>query len=319
MAEARFCVGFSKACKQAREGGGLPGCEKGLTADLCKRPRRPWLPPEIVRLIDALVRRLEHEDTLLSMNGGALGRTLCEAAAAGGLRDVRFLLARGADLEHGMVYLDRDGEELDWTALMWAADAGHLAVCVCLLDAGSVELEPALHEASFSGHSTVVSLLLDRGAEVNFDAGGPLMNAAEGGHLATATLLLDRGADIHALEDRPLIMASHKGHVEMVRLLLDRGASIHSEDDRALSLAAQSGHLETIVLLLDRGADLHAEDDRPLRAAAEEGQLEAVRLLLDRGADIHALNEFALRVARQNGHTAVAALLLERGALEPEE
>ena len=78
MADARFCVGFSSACKQAREGGGLPGCEQELrsvTPDgiILTWPLRPFLPPDIVRLIDALVRRLEHEDTLLSMNGGDLG------------------------------------------------------------------------------------------------------------------------------------------------------------------------------------------------------------------------------------------------------
>ena len=91
MADVRFCVGFSKACKQAREGGGLPGGRVTSRG----RALRPFLPPDIFRLIDALVRRLEHEDTLLSMNGGNRGTTLCEAAFAGGVLDVRFLLAGG--------------------------------------------------------------------------------------------------------------------------------------------------------------------------------------------------------------------------------
>ena len=135
MADVRFCVGFSKACKQAREGGGLPGSQlvmREVLADGCVVfvPRRRWLPPDIIRLIDALVRRLEHEDTLLSMNGGDLGTTLCEAAAAGGILDVRFLLARGADVEATTVYVNEVGNEYAWSALVWAGSAGHLAVCV---------------------------------------------------------------------------------------------------------------------------------------------------------------------------------------------
>ena len=139
MADARFCVGFSSACRQAREGGGLPGCEPGLTAEHCIVPRRGWLPPEIVRLIDALVRRLEHEDMLLRMNGGVLGVTLCEASAAGGLRDVHFLLARGPDLEATTAYVSEEGRGHAYqrTPLVWAADAGHLAVCISLLNAGA--------------------------------------------------------------------------------------------------------------------------------------------------------------------------------------
>ena len=289
MADARSCVGFSSACKQAREGGGLPGYEGGLTPELFNVPRRCWLPPEIVRLIDALVRRLEHEDTLLAMNGGVLGTTLCEAAHAGGHLDVRFLLARGADVETTTVYVHPDGMELNWSALIWAAWFGHLAVCVAILDSGATLLDFAMVNASWNGHTPVVALLLDRGADIHSWNGEALVNAAQEGHLATAKLLLDRGADVHTQHDMPLLQAAARDHLEMVRLLLDCGA------------------------------DLHAEDDRPLRAAAQGGHLEMARLLLDRAADIHADNEFALRVARQEGHAAVEALLLERGALEPQD
>ena len=320
MADARFCVGFSSACKQAREGGGLPGDERGTARG---RSPRPWLPPEIVRLIDALVRRLEHEDTLLSMNGGGLGTTLCQAATAGGLRDVRFLLARGADVHHMTVYLHNVEEEgdadADWTALRWAAKAGRLDVCAALLDAGAAELDLALFCASYEGHTPVVALLLDRGADVHFDEDDALVTACFRGHLATATLLLDRGADVHAQDDEPLTLAAEEGHLETVRLLLDRGALAQAQDNWSLRMAALSGRLEIAKLLLDRGANIQSHNGRPLLNAALSGQLEMVRFLLDRGANIHADNEAALCWARRKGHAAVIDLLLERGALEPEE
>ena len=294
MADVRFCVGFSSACKQAREGGGLPGNEhklRSVTADgfILTRPCRLWLPPEIVRLIDALVRRLEHEDTLLSMNGGVLGATLCQAAHAGGLLDVRFLLSRGADVEHRTVFKDGDGSEVMWTALCWAADAGKLGVCETLLDAGAGERDQALYNASFHGLTPITALLLDCGADIQFQNGDALINSAQRGDRATAKLLLDRGADVNAQNGRPIVLAAQNGHLEMVRLLLDRGVDLHAQQDESLLMAAQNGHLEI------------------------------VRLLLDQGANVHADNEYALHWARQNGHAAVVALLLERGAFEPEE
>ena len=164
MADARFCVGFSSACKQAREGGGLPGYEPSRSSR--GRCLRPFLPPDIVRLIDALVRRLEHEDTLLRMNGGWLGRTLCEAAAAGGLLDVRFLLLRGADVEATTFHFTESCARLNWTPLFWAASAGHLAVLTTLIDAGAGDLEHALSIAAFGGQVAIATLLLDRGVDV---------------------------------------------------------------------------------------------------------------------------------------------------------
>ena len=322
MADARFCVGFSSACMQAREGGGLPSAQQGALRVMADgsysfTPRRPSLPPDIIRLIDALVRRLEHEDTLLSMNGGVLGTTMCQAATAGGILDVRFLLARGANLEATTVFVNERGDEHQWTALVWASFNGHLGVATALLDANAAQRDRALRNSSGRGHTPVVALLLDHGADIHFEEDGPLMMAAQHGRLATATLLLDRGVDVNAQNGGPIGVAAQVGQLEMVGFLLDRGANIHARNDAALCLAVAHGHLEMGRLLLDRGADLQAQNSTPLRLAAQSGHLETVRLLLDRGADVHAANERPLQNARRNGHAAVVALLLERGALEP--
>ena len=84
MALARpLVVGVSGASKAAREGGNLE-----VTVETEEGPRTFTLPWFFVRDVDALLerwRREEHEATLLTMNHGMLGATLCQAAGAGGL------------------------------------------------------------------------------------------------------------------------------------------------------------------------------------------------------------------------------------------
>ena len=63
---------------------------------------------------------------------------------------------------------------------------------------------------------------------VNFEASGLLHVAARMGHTEMVRLLLDRGADVN-VRDRggraPLHLACMNGHTDTVRLLLDRGAA----------------------------------------------------------------------------------------------
>ena len=214
MALARpLFVGFSSASKAAREGGDLE-----VTVDTEEGPVSFTLPWFFVRDVDALLerwRREEHEATLLTMNAGVLGVTLCQAAEAGGLRDTTFLLARGADIEFV--------HEL-WTALLYAAYSGHLAVTTLLLDSGAAELDDALNLSARGGHSRIAALVLDRGADVHFIFDLPLRDSARRGYLETVRLLLDRGADVHAMDEGALRGAREAGHEEVVALLLERGA-----------------------------------------------------------------------------------------------
>ena len=213
-------VGFSSASKVAREGGDLE-----VTVQTALGPRTFTLPWFFVRQVDALLerwRREEHEATLLTMNDGVLGATLCEAARAGGLRDSTFLLARGANIEH---------EHEEWTALLWSAHDGRLAVATLLLDSGAAELDSALLFSSGRGHTHVAALLLDRGADLHILTDAPLRDAARNGHLETARLLLDRGADVHVWNECALQNARRNGHEAIVALLFERGAVEPEESD----------------------------------------------------------------------------------------
>ena len=108
------------------------------------------------------------------------------------------------------------------TALMVAADAGHVDAVRMLLDAGAdpnalagtdgggyqmtMSLYRPLHFAAGSGHAEVVDLLLDAGADPNPTdaqgmAGTPLISAVYGGHLGVVTRLVARGADAGARDE----------------------------------------------------------------------------------------------------------------------
>jgi len=175
-----------------------------------------------VRLIDAVMRVTERAEMLLAMNEGDLGLTLRDAAEAGGLLDVRFLLAAGAD-----------AGAVNGYALHGACVSGHLQVAEALLDAGG-GLTPghrnhALLCAAYHGRTACCELLLDRGADIHhrFRIRDALCYAAWQGRAETVAFLLDRGAD--AWSERALEYATTNHRHAVVALLLARrgGGAAH--------------------------------------------------------------------------------------------
>ena len=206
----QLSCGLRGSCKIARQGFGFPASEP----DALGTPR-PYLPPDIVRLIDEPLRASERAEILRTMNGGNLSETLHIAAEAGGLLDTRFLLAAGADA--GAVHGD---------ALYIACIGGNLQVAEALLDAGGT-LTPehrnyALHYAAAGGHTAFCELLLGRGADIHHSGGfgETLCWAASHGHLETVAFLLDRGSD--AWSEQAMRYATEERHDAVVALLLAR-------------------------------------------------------------------------------------------------
>jgi uncharacterized protein len=103
----------------------------------------------------------------------------------------------------------------------------------------------ALHLAAFFGHEEIARELLARGAEVNpvsRNALGvqPINSAAAGGHTGIVRILLDHGADPNApLEGgfTPIHAAAQNGNDELYALLVERGAeeSAATEDGRTVA------------------------------------------------------------------------------------
>jgi ankyrin repeat protein len=183
-----------------------------------------------------------------------------------------------------------------------------------LLDGGAhVETEnmfgatPLLF-AVFGHHTSIASLLLDRGANIkarhkNVNENVALHTAASLGDTRMIKLLLDRGADIEVKNNNgstPLLLAvasAHTDRIQVTRLLLDRGANMDTRDDAgrtALHIAARDS-VTTVSLLLDRGADVNVADNQmktPLHHAADERQQEIYQLLKDHRADEYARDRY---------------------------
>jgi ankyrin repeat protein len=157
---------------------------------------------------------------------------------------------------------------------------------------GGSEVTP-LHVAASAGHSDILSLLIEHGADISDRGKGgytPLHRASANGRLEAGQFLLNRGADTDDQDDfkrTALMYAAVFGHTEFARMLLERGAMIDPRDVldmTALHYAAYQGRTEVVRLLLERGADPHVrnEDGRtPSELGSQFGHHEIVELLSD--------------------------------------
>ncbi|XP_064272139.1 ankyrin-2 isoform X12 [Passer domesticus] len=186
-----------------------------------------------------------------------------------------------------------------------------------------------LHIAAHYGNVNVATLLLNRGAAVDFTARDgltPLHCAARSGHDQVVELLLERGAPLLARTKNglsPLHMAAQGDHVECVKHLLQHKAPV---DDvtldylTALHVAAHCGHYRVTKLLLDKRANPNARalnGFTPLHIACKKNRIKVMELLVKYGASIQAITESGLtpiHVAAFMGHLNIVLLLLQNGA-----
>ncbi|XP_061915127.1 ankyrin-3-like isoform X6 [Entelurus aequoreus] len=200
---------------------------------------------------------------------------------------------------------------------------------------GKVRL-PALHIAARKDDTKAAALLLqnDHNADVESkmmnrttESGfTPLHIAAHYGNINVATLLLNRGAavDFMARNDiTPLHVASKRGNSNMVKLLLDRGSKIEAKTKDGLTplhCGARSGHAQVVEILLDRGAPVLSKTKNGLSAlhmATQGDHLNCVQFLLQHDVPVDDVtNDYltALHVAAHCGHYKVAKLIVDKKA-----
>uniref|UniRef100_A0A673Y594 Protein phosphatase 1 regulatory subunit 16A n=1 Tax=Salmo trutta TaxID=8032 RepID=A0A673Y594_SALTR len=219
--------------------------------------------------------------------------TLLEAAARNDLEEVRELLNGGVSPD----LYNEDG----LTALHQCCIDDFVELVKCLLDAGACvnacdsELWTPLHAAATCGHTALVQLLVQSGAEllaVNADGNMPYDLCEDE---ATLELLEMVMAEQGITQDR---INQCRGAKEMevltdLRALVQSGADLNAQDDNRatlLHLAAANGYLLVGELLLEHQAKVEEKDTdgwTPLHAASCWGQVQMVELLVAHGASLN--------------------------------
>uniref|UniRef100_A0A4W3I3L2 Ankyrin 2 n=1 Tax=Callorhinchus milii TaxID=7868 RepID=A0A4W3I3L2_CALMI len=186
-----------------------------------------------------------------------------------------------------------------------------------------------LHIAAHYGNVNVATLLLNRGAAVDFTARNgitPLHVASKRGNTNMVKLLLDRGGQIDAKTRdglTPLHCAARSGHDGAVEILLERGAPMLARTKNGLSplhMSAQGDHVECVKHLLQHKApvdDVTLDYLTALHVAAHCGHYRVTKLLLDKRANpnARALNGFTpLHIACKKNRVKVMELLVKYGA-----
>jgi ankyrin repeat protein len=157
-------------------------------------------------------------------------------------------------------------------ALRWAAQNGHTQVVRLLLekparfiiDSTNRYGETALMLAAEKGHLEIVDCLLKGHAVINIqcqNGGSALIRAAKNGNSACVKALVNKGADITITDNSntALMLAAELGHTDVVKILSKNIQLVNycnKEGNTALMWAAKNGHIECVRILLAAGADV---------------------------------------------------------------
>ncbi|KAF6841878.1 ankyrin repeat protein, partial [Colletotrichum musicola] len=221
------------------------------------------------------------------------------------------------------------------TPLFWAIYESHGVVAKTLLEVSNKRLRSndgrtVSHVAALAGEIPVAECLFGewmfntKTRDCNMQR--PLHLAVRNGHTDMVALLIEKGAEVNvkgSFGDTPLHLAAKKGHTDIVALLVENGAKKNVEDNNSttlLHLAARYGHTETAVFLIKNGADKEVYDGHqrtPLHWAAKGGHTDMVAFLLENGAEVNVKGSFGdtpLHLAAEGRHTATVTYLIEQGA-----
>ena len=278
---------------------------------------------------------------LIEVGADVHARTAAPARKRGGT----FSQQVGADA--GMA---RRGNDMSFTALLFAVTAGKQSAVETLLDAGAnvndalPDGTSALMLAAQNANWEIGNRLIDRGADVN--AMKPGWTAL---HEAVHVRRTSRGGMLP-----PPVSNGNATSLDFIKRLIKAGADVNARmksfsfrdeyrtrfnriEATPFLLAAKSVDTEVMQLLLESGANprlTNAEGTTALMVASgldlwlpgEDGgtlpedepeALQAVRMLLDLGLDVNAVNsrgETALHGAAYKGADSITAFLIETGA-----
>jgi len=254
-----------------------------------------------------------------------LNESLMDAALYGLIEDVRKAIENGADVDA------RD--EIDNTALVWAASNNNVAIVDLLLKNGanvnarnSIGWTPLI-SASNNGNTETVKLLVEYKVDTNARDGGgltALMSSCLKDHTEIVKILLEANTEPNA-EDADgrtaLFYALESDPTEIVKQQLERG----EKSNPAQTLDMNSAKISIMEMLLNKNARVNSVDkerNTPLILAVKKGNSAAVRLLLSRGAKIEMKNDTGLNVleiAADENQLEIERILMEHLAKTTED
>lgn len=294
---------------------------------LCMAAKDPDCSVESVRLLLAVGCDELHKDNN--------GRTpLHMASSVGNTEIIEALLDIGGDPL--LMARDNDGK----LALHDCAIGGYVEAAKHLITEESLKVlshdgKSALRLAALNYHLDLVSLLVERGAPVNYvDADGRttvycVASSAANDYdikvINTLQHLVKLGADLEIkdLEGRtPLHVSAWQGMTSVVQTLIQLGAHIDAVDGEgrtALHMCAWNGHTDIVALLIELGADVNhvsgTQGATPLLIGAQQGHIDVCSLLLNAGSEPSHIDFYgrnAKEVANNCGNRDIVILLESR-------
>ena len=159
-----------------------------------------------------------------------------------------------------------------------------------------------------------VTLLLDAKRELfTPELGRGLQIAAEKGQTDLVELFLNKGADVDWMAGLPLLLAVEKGHRDVARLLVKAGADEHRKNGYLVNIAAKAGQIQMMEWLFARGVE--GDLLNALASASIVGKEAAVDLILTKLkpdlADGRGFSALCNTIA--NGHDGIARKLITHG------
>ncbi|KAF5027130.1 hypothetical protein F66182_756 [Fusarium sp. NRRL 66182] len=213
----------------------------------------------------------------------------------------------GVDITENLVCNIDAGGKLH-TPFSWACEHGHPGIAKLLIQRGVHGDEKRRHGstslmlAAKKGYTDIVRLLSNDRPSIHatFKQETAIWLAFSNGHTEILEILLDAGADSNSYDatgSSLLCLATSTINEVAVRLLLENGAYVDAADAlgrRPLHFAARLTGSETIMKELIRyGADIDAQDeygDTCLMTVASHANLREIDLLIKNGADVNARN-----------------------------
>ncbi|UPL01629.1 hypothetical protein LCI18_012563 [Fusarium solani-melongenae] len=190
------------------------------------------------------------------------------------------------------------------SGLRSAVNSGYRQRVLALLDSGAdidaqdrIGDSTALTHAAWLGRDDLVELLLEKGADPNRreqHGRTALHIAVKHGYSSIITMLVEYGADVDAMVHSwtPLLLAAKHWWFQIPNYLIKKRANVNAADYHgrtALHWTAHNGDKRLAQLLLERGAHLNARDrwgKTALQWAVENWQVGMADLLQNAGTEV---------------------------------